>query len=288
MKDQIRELLELILKQEHRIASLENQMRRQNEMFSERLNEQKQSIESEIERLKAEIIAMKEVNDLHQREKAELASRIALIEKHVEEKIRIALEVGLRSEADKISKLKADLISQSVLPERFLFSTADPFEGIIAHLTRECGGNVADRGIVGITASSVLDVEGNPKYVADLTDIWHYFTSKNEANSWIEWDFKTVEIEPTHYSIRIHTELFIWSVLQNWILEGRNGQEEWRVLDERQGDSQLIGQEATFDIRNRMRIRMIRLRQTGPNHDGSHVLKILALELFGELLRHSS
>jgi hypothetical protein len=120
-KDQICELMELTLRQEHRIASLGNELRRQNEMFSGRLNQQKQEIESEIERMKAEIIGMKVENDLHQREKAELTSRIALIEEHEEEKIQIAIKVGLRSEADKISELKLDLISQTILPEQFFF-----------------------------------------------------------------------------------------------------------------------------------------------------------------------
>jgi hypothetical protein len=26
----------------------------------------------------------------------------------------------------------------------------------------------------------------------------------NVANQWIEWDFKSADIEPTHYSIRTH------------------------------------------------------------------------------------
>jgi hypothetical protein len=118
-KDQICEFMELILRQEHRIASLENDLRRQNEMFSERLNQEKQEIESEMKRLKTEILGMKAENDLHQREKAELASRIALIEEHEEDKIQIVIKVGLRSEADQISEQKLDLISQTILPERF-------------------------------------------------------------------------------------------------------------------------------------------------------------------------
>jgi hypothetical protein len=61
-------------------------------------------------------------------------------------------------------------------------------------------------------------------------------------------------------------------------------------LDERRGDSQLNGSAriVTFDVRNRLRVRKIRLRQIGPNHSGNHVLVFVALEFFGDLLRHSS
>jgi hypothetical protein len=117
----------------------------------------------------------------------------------------------------------------------------------------------------------------------------HHFQSKDETNQWIEWNFKTAEIEPTHYSILTHGDESGGRHLQNWVLEGQNAQVEWRVLDERRGDSQLNGkgQTATFDIRTRLRLRKIRLRQIGLNHHREFVLAFTALELFGDLLRHS-
>jgi hypothetical protein len=66
-------------------------------------------------------------------------------------------------------------------------------------------------------------------------------------------------------------------------LEGRNGEEAWTVLDERSDDSQLNGKlrTVTFDIKTRLRVRVIRLRQTGLNHHADHVLAFSALEFFG-------
>jgi hypothetical protein len=64
------------------------------------------------------------------------------------------------------------------------------------------------------------------KYVADLTDVEHIFASQDEENQWVEWDFKTAEIEPTHYSIQTHGGESGEGHLQNWVLEGRNAQEE--------------------------------------------------------------
>jgi hypothetical protein len=186
--------------------------------------------------------------------------------------------------------MKAELVEKGIIPERFHFSTSDPLEGIIAHLTRESGANVADHGIVGITASSLCDNRYNAKYVADLTDVEHMYASKNEPNQWIEWNFETAEIERTHYSILTHTGAPGSGHMQHWVLEGRNAQEELGTLDERRDDSQLNGRGriATFDITNRLRIRMIRLRQIGPNHDGGHILKFVVLEFLGDLFRHSA
>jgi hypothetical protein len=175
----------------------------------------------------------------------------------------MSVEAGFVSDAEKIDELKADLISQSVLPERLFKCTGSPFEGIIAQLTRESGGNVADCGIVEITASSLLNDRRIPKYAADLTDVEHSFHLKNAANQWIEWKFKTGEIEPTHYSIRTHRGDTGRGHLQNWVLEGRIGDEKWRILDERHSDSQLngISRIAMFHISNRSHVRVVRFRQ---------------------------
>jgi hypothetical protein len=263
LKDLISELQEMILRQQHRIASLEDRLGRQNQILFERLSEQEQQFESEIESLKSEILELQEENELRQSEQTEIALRVGLLEEHEEERKKMSIEVGFVSEPEKIVELKADLISQAVLPERFFNCTGSPFEGIIAHLTRESGGNVADHGIVEITASSVFSDRYNPKYVADLTDVDHVFVSKGQANQWIEWDFKTAQIEPTHYSVRTYDRESGGSHLQHWVLEGRIGDEKWRVLDERHSDSELNGSSriAIFDISTRSRVRMIRLRQ---------------------------
>jgi hypothetical protein len=57
---------------------------------------------------------------------------------------------------------------------KFCFPTAPmlpftwaPFNGVISYLRAKCGGNVHDRGVVEITASSVLD-GWNPQNAADL------------------------------------------------------------------------------------------------------------------------
>jgi hypothetical protein len=97
------------------------------------------------------------------------------------------------------------------------------------------------------------------------------FGSMDAANQWIEWDFKSADIEPTHYSIRTHGGPSGGGHLREWVLEGRTGDEGWTVLDERRNDSQLNGVSlsATFEITSLLRVRSLRLRQTGFNHRGT-------------------
>jgi hypothetical protein len=98
-------------------------------------------------------------------------------------------------------------------------------DGIIAHLTKECGGNVQDRHVVDVTCGS-LEKEtygANPhsgayenklcyaaKNAANLEDDSHFSSacrSRSEdiphtRNNWVCYDFKERRIVPTHYAVR--------------------------------------------------------------------------------------
>ena len=91
-------------------------------------------------------------------------------------------------------------------------------DGIIAHLTRECGGNVHDKGVVNVMASSFND-SFYPKNAADLgTD--SVYLSKNEPNSWICYDFKERRVIPTSYSVRLPEEGgFGQPNRRSWVIE---------------------------------------------------------------------
>jgi hypothetical protein len=156
-------------------------------------------------------------------------------------------------------------------------------------VARECGGNVADQGTVKIIASSVFDACHVPRNAADLL-AKSIFYSKLEPNQWIEWDFKSAQIEATHYSMRTHGSEPRGRHLQHWVLEGGNADEGLIVLDERRDDSQLPGKPrcVAFEIKTRMRVRVIRLRQTGVNHHEHHPLAFANKVFFGRFFRPSS
>ena len=80
-------------------------------------------------------------------------------------------------------------------------SPTDPLNGIIAYLTRECGGNVHENRVVEVTASSGRD---KVKYAVELGTN-SQFDTDNKPNQWICYNFKGRSVAPTSYSIRTHS-----------------------------------------------------------------------------------
>ena len=184
------------------------------------------------------------------------------------------------------------------LETTILFDSSKPLDGIIAHLTRVHGGNVHDKEVVTVTASSIYNMAAcyHPKHAASLeTD--SIFYSANAQNSWICYDFRNRSIIPTHYTIRSHPDggrgLAGWHNLRSWVIEGSNDETTWVVLDSRENNSELDGQNAmdNFTIapdRVGESYRYVRLRQTGPDSCSMgtyYCIVIASLEFFGQL-RH--
>ena len=158
-------------------------------------------------------------------------------------------------------------------------------DGIIRHLALQCCGNVHKKGIVNVTASSVLDsdyMSCDPKNAVDF-DRDSSFSSHNEPNSWICCDFKDRRVIPTSYSVRSG---YSPPYLRSWVIEVSNDGTEnsWTEIDRR---DDWDGDEETpnFEISRipRESFRFFRLRQTGKNRDGENYLKIYWLEIFGTL-----
>jgi serine/threonine protein kinase len=93
-----------------------------------------------------------------------------------------------------------------------------PPDGLIAHLTQECGGNVADHGVVRVEESSVRrsDAEFAAKNAADLGSD-SVFYSGSGPGQWVCYDFGDMVVIPTHYAIWAAGEMSPW----NWVVEGR-------------------------------------------------------------------
>jgi hypothetical protein len=287
-KSRIGELEERDLAQRNRIAWLENRIRSQDRHLEEGLQSQERQIES----LKEAISGLKEAHNQFCRDQADVCSRVSFLEGRIggigpPGDAGSGAGQGLGGVTDEVSKMKEALTCGGFLAERLFDSRSNAFQGIISHLTEECGGNVADRGTVAITASTVYG-DRVPRNVADLRDD-HFFNSLNWSPQWIEWDFKTAQIEPTHYSIRTHGSEAGGLHLRHWVLEGRNFSESWQVLDCCSDDFELNGRyrTATFEIRTRLRVGKVRLRQTGLNHRGNDELAFCGFEFFGGLFRNT-
>lgn len=168
-------------------------------------------------------------------------------------------------------------------PKRDIFVVNPQLDGVIAALTRECGGNVHEKGIVNVTASSV-NYDYEPKHAVDLgTD--SEFCSDDKKNSWICYDFKDRRVIPTGYSVRSWSQSSGGYHPKNWVMEASNGK-SWMTIDRRGNNDQLNGNMVIvkFNIAPvpRTGFRFFRLRLIGKNHDDNDILALSALEIFGD------
>jgi hypothetical protein len=182
-------------------------------------------------------------------------------------------------------------------------------DGIIAHLTRECSGNVHDRNVIEVTSGSFEKVtsganphsgayNNKPEYAAknaaDLetgSDFFSAYRDKKEdiphtRNNWICYDFKERRIVPTHYTIRTNLNGPVSYHLKSWLVETSTDGENWREVAREEDNNQLNGRWfiATFPVAGGGECRFIRLVNIGRNHEGDDQLIISAWEIFGNLI----
>jgi hypothetical protein len=165
------------------------------------------------------------------------------------------------------------------------FKSSSPLSGIISYLTSKHGGNVSDKNVVPVTASSVNG--GAVTNAADLTADSFWF-SLNEDNSWLRYDFKDMRIKPTHYSLRSrYNGGSNDHYPKNWIVEVSNDGSTWTTIDERRNNSDLKGGNLTrtFTVSPCNYCRFIQIKQQGFNwHSGNYYYFLISsFEIFGEL-----
>jgi hypothetical protein len=179
-------------------------------------------------------------------------------------------------------------------------------DGIIAHLTRECGGNVHDRHVVDITCGSFEKETrranphsgafgNNPNYAADLETDSRFVSAcrirsediPHTRNNWICYDFKERRIVPTHYTIRTHGGGPGGTHLKSWLVETSADGKSWQEVAHEEDNKQLNGNyfTATFAVSGGEECRFIRLVNIGRNHHGNDALCITAWEIFGGLFK---
>jgi hypothetical protein len=156
---------------------------------------------------------------------------------------------------------------------------------MIDYLTKVCGGNVHDRGIV--TVISLTGCDRVKQAVALEGD--DYYCSESKPDQWICYDFHDMRVTPRGYLIRTNGGGTNGAHLRSWVIDGTTDSEVtgWAEIDRRENNSDLNGVmfHACFPIfkTSDKSYRYIRLRMTGPTHTNNHYLYILGFELFGEL-----
>jgi hypothetical protein len=187
-----------------------------------------------------------------------------------------------------VSSISPDSNRYSVEPfKHFEFKSSSPLHGIISYLTEKHSGNVHDKGVVNITASSVWS-SYDAKHAADLGSD-DYWESENEDNSWLCYDFKACRVKPTHYTIqspRVRSTSDYY--LKNWIVEVSNDGSGWKMIDSRTNNGDLNGpnQVHTYEIPSSDYCQMIRIRHQGQSWYANaqyYFILIGSLEFFGDL-----
>ena len=217
------------------------------------------------------------------REAGSLREDVERLRSKLDEKASAA---DLEALSKEVARLKA-VAGKVTAPAgtEFVYNDAKPLDGIIAHLTSECGGNVHEKGVVKVTASSCLG--GKPENAVDLNSDSE-FESTNARNTWICYDFQGKRVTPTSYSITSCGYGPGNCHLKSWVLEVSNDGSEgsWATVDSRKNNEDMkMDLTCNFAVSasSSGAFRFVRLRQTGKNHDGDDCLAICGLELFGTL-----
>ena len=169
----------------------------------------------------------------------------------------------------EIRKLESDILNM----------TGDPQQGIIASLTRNCGGNVHEEGLVEVTASGCRF--GSLKNVVQLGTN-SYFRSNDEPNSWICYDFKTRRVTPTSYMLISDDRHYP----RSWVLEVSNDRSTWEVIDRRDDNEDLkeqyVARHFALNAPPSGLFRFVRFRLTAPNHSRYDIIDLTSFEIFGK------
>jgi hypothetical protein len=221
-------------------------------------------------------------------ENSELREKVTRL-KHKHEKLRKSICRGSDSDVPR-SRSASRLGAASLRPlHRLPKAKSDGMDGIIASLTAECGGNVADRNVVAITCSkpstdrihaarNIVDLRSDSCFLSAS----RFFTGgiPHMRNNWICYDFKNRRVEVTHYAIRTGSGL---CHPKSWLLEVSEDGENWEEIDHRDNCTELSGKNRTriFEVERAGEGRFVRLVNIGKNHYGDDCLALSAWELFG-------
>jgi hypothetical protein len=169
----------------------------------------------------------------------------------------------------------------------------------IAHLTRECGGNVHDGHAVEVACRSFeKEAEGaNPHFggyddkpqwaankAAELETGSYSLSTYREkrediphtTNNWVSCGSRERRIAPTPYAIRTNEYGPGGPHLKSWLVETSVDGENWREVAREEDNEQLNGSwfTGTFPVARGGECRFIRLASIGRNYFGNDQLNI--------------
>lgn len=193
----------------------------------------------------------------------------------------------LSSEITRLQTLLEQLRNEQKEEEKekgipLLLKEDEEFNGIVKYLTNKTGGNIHENGTIKITSNTFYD-GGEPKNLLDFTDKNYYRASR--ADSYITFDFKSMKVKVTNYSIKSNWNGPDAFHMRSWEVEVSNDEVIWKKIDERKNCQDLNGKllTGTFDVLPNGYSRYVRVHQTDrPWGRGDHIW-FFYMELYGFL-----
>lgn len=161
--------------------------------------------------------------------------------------------------------------------------SVSPFSGIFAHLTKQFGGNVIDKGVVEAMSSTIRD--GDLSSLVDSSQKNHIRLDSNKGT--IVFDFLTRKIRPTNYTLAVPEKGTVWwgGRPLEWFIEGSNDGISYDTIDHQNCENlDDWGRKETFRIQSKLNkfYRYIRIRGEKTNYNNNRLL-LSAVEFFGDL-----
>ena len=135
---------------------------------------------------------------------------------------------------------------QNFLNNRY---SAQWYEHIIQYLSEQCHENIQIQNLVQITSSSIWDSKFGAENIIKQND-QKKFGTKNEVNSWVQFDFKKTKVMIDSYTLKTWNEDETFEHLKNWILEVSNDGKNYTEIDRQINCDLLRGKlkTATFNV----------------------------------------
>jgi hypothetical protein len=167
-----------------------------------------------------------------------------------------------------------------------------PFDGVFAHLWRQCGKNPDSAGLIAISANDERSDSKFPvrELIADSSKEGKWWGCKNSAvDHYVKIDLKDMVLTPSGYSVKTHNSS--WGTghffVRSWRFDGSNDGSTWEVLDSHTNSEELMGndKEVSFGISTTTRFRFLRFIMIGLDSSKTRQFSLQRLEIFGVLER---
>jgi hypothetical protein len=153
-------------------------------------------------------------------------------------------------------------------------------------LTERHGRNLCEAGLLVITGSSCDEAREKllPRLIDPLfTRCW---TSKNAPNQWLQFDFVSVSVCVSGYSLKTYPLGKGFSHLRSWIVHGSVDGVQWFTVStvENCADMNARSKTVVITVTPPVVARSLRITQTGPNHAGDHFFILTNIEFIGTIV----